>query len=69
MTSVTYTIDSGAATTGKAADVTLVKGNVTTVAFKNSYQESPTTTEATTTTTETATEVTTETKATTEVTT
>ncbi len=69
LTSVTYTIDSGAATTGKAADVTLVKGNVTTVAFKNSYQESPTTTEATTTTTETATEVTTETKATTEVTT
>lgn len=69
LTSVTYTIDSGAATTGKAADVTLVKGNVTTVAFKNSYQESPTTTEATTTTTETATEVTTETEATTEVTT
>lgn len=69
LTSVTYTIDSGAATAGKAADVTLVKGNVTTVAFKNSYQESPTTTEATTTTTETATEVTTETKATTEVTT
>ncbi len=28
LTSVTYTIDSGAATTGKAADVTLVKGNV-----------------------------------------
>lgn len=69
LTSVTYTIDSGAATTGKVADVTLVKGNVTTVAFKNSYQESPTTTEATTTTTETATEVTTETEATTEVTT
>lgn len=69
LTSVTYTIDSGAATAGKAADVTLVKGNVTTVAFKNSYQESPTTTEATTTTTETATEVTTEMKATTEVTT
>ena len=69
LTSVTYTIDSGAATAGKAADVTLVKGNVTTVAFKNSYQESPTTTEATTTTTETATEVTTETEATTEVTT
>ena len=69
LTSVTYTIDSAAATTGKTADVTLVKGNVTTVAFKNSYQESPTTTEATTTTTETATEVTTETKATTEVTT
>ncbi len=69
LTSVTYTIDSAAATTGKAADVTLVKGNVTTVAFKNSYQESPTTTEATTTTTETATEVTTETEATTEVTT
>ncbi len=69
LTSVTYTIDSGAATTGKAADVRLVKGNVTTVAFKNSYQESPTTTEATTTTTETATEVTTETEATTEVTT
>ncbi len=69
LTSVTYTIDSGTATTGKTADVTLVKGNVTTVAFKNSYQESPTTTEATTTTTETATEVTTETEATTEVTT
>ena len=69
LASVTYTIDSGAETTGKAADVTLVKGNVTTVAFKNSYQESPTTTEATT--TETATEVTTEatTEATTETTT
>ena len=69
LTSVTYTIDSGTATTGKVADVTLVKGNVTTVAFKDSYQESSTTTEATTTTTETATEVTTETEATTEVTT
>lgn len=69
LTSVTYTVDSGAETMGKAADVTLVKGNVTTVAFKNSYQESPTTTEASTTTTETATEVTTETEATTEVTT
>lgn len=69
LASVTYTIDRGAETTGKAADVTLVKGNVTTVAFKNSYQESPTTTEATT--TETATEVTTEatTEATTETTT
>lgn len=69
LASVTYTIDSGAETTGKAADVTLVKGNVTTVAFKNSYQESPTTTEATTTetTTEATTEATTET--TTEITT
>lgn len=73
LASVTYTVNGGAENTGKAADVTLVKDTVTTVAFKNSYQESPTTTEATTTatTTETATEVTTEatTEATTEVTT